>query len=155
MHTQYDLTEYLSAVYADSTETRLVRLDEGVLYAHPLLSIHGVTAVKEFPLELYGIETQFRKAESGALGGRYSRIFNSLVAIEDSVASVVIPLAYDKTLVDRIKGLVSSLRDYDSNRAFQYISLLSNHTHNKLSEYNVAFIERKSRRSGAIKPCPL
>ena len=152
MLTNYSYTEYLPSVYADSTNTIIVKFDKATLYSLKVLSVHGVTMIKNTPEHVYEIKREFDETEEEMLGGECSRMVNSLISHSDAVVKVVLPKTYDQTIVDRIDGLISALRDSDPTRAFQYVSLLSTHTKNKLAEYNQER-EYKSKRIGKIKPC--
>ena len=56
MLTNYSYTEYLPSVYADSTNTILAKLNKATLYSLKVLSVHGVTMIKNTPEHVYEIE---------------------------------------------------------------------------------------------------
>jgi hypothetical protein len=104
MLTNYSYTEYLPSVYADSTNTILAKLNKATLYSLKVLSVHGVTMIKNNPEHVYGIKREFDETEEEMLGGECSRMVNSLISHSDAVVKVVLPKTYDQTIVDRIDG---------------------------------------------------
>ena len=150
----YSNTEFLASQYADTTVTKCVALSENTCYAVKMLSLNGVLMSPTPPDGSISIETEFVDSGDNPSATGCYRINNCFIATEDGSAIVVLPLAYEPLLETRMVALVSSLADGDATLAYQYISMLSSHTKNKLAEHN-QHREYKARRQRTITPWQL
>lgn len=154
MPTPYSYSEFLAAVYADTTKTRIVMLYEDNAYAVKILGLYGVTMCNDRVPKVDYVRTEFNDASGVPSNIECSRVGNTFIAKETGVAKVVVPQTYDPTLVDRVASMMKALKDGDANTTYKYIQLISSHTKNKLAEHN-QHREYKSSRQGMMKACPL
>lgn len=150
----YSYTEFLASQYADTTITEHVALVENTCYAVKMLGLDGVTMVADPPDDTITIATSFSAGADRPSLTEAFRVVNCFIALEDGVATVVLPDTYDSLLEGRLESLIDALADGDSTAAYQYISMLSSQTKNKLAEHN-QHREYKSRRQKTVTPWQL
>ena len=149
---QYD--KLIPAVYANTTETKYVSVVADELYCVKTLSCYGYTNSPDYPESVNKIMDTFEDASAPSTNPLCYRVANSLIAKEDGVITVVLPKTYSADITQKLERMLDALERGDATTAFQYISMLSHATKNKVAEYNIER-EHKTRRSGAIKPCPI
>lgn len=145
----YDISEFISPIYYDSTETKLVELEANTVYARRCSAWYDIQMEGNAECQSYTIAKSFNSAELPGTPAVCGRCVNTLIVKQAGTAIVVVGNQLDQILMAKLERLVHCLSNKDIASAYQLIGSISSDTKNKLAQYNLKR-EHKSSRTGEI-----